>query len=45
MEALDIPLAVAAGTVLALTLVSGWIKSHLWASEALVCLLVGMVLG
>ncbi|MFB0613218.1 cation:proton antiporter domain-containing protein [Aurantiacibacter poecillastricola] len=45
MEALDIPLAVAAGTVLGLTLVSGWIKSHLWASEALICLLIGMALG
>ena len=45
MEMLDIPLAVAAGTVLVLTLVSGWIKSNLWASEALICLVVGMVLG
>lgn len=45
MEMLDIPLAVAAGTVLALTLVSGWIKSNLWASEALICLVVGLVLG
>ena len=45
MDAFDIPLALAAGTVLALTLVSGWIKSHLWASEALVCLAVGMMVG
>ncbi len=45
MDALDIPLALAAGTVLALTLVSGWLKSHLWASEALICLAVGVLVG
>ena len=45
MDALDIPLALAAGTVLALTLVSGWIKTHFWASEALICLVVGMLVG
>lgn len=45
MDALDVPLALAAASVLALTLVSGWIKSHLWASEALVCLAVGMLVG
>lgn len=35
----------ATGTVLLLTLVSGWIKANLWASEAMICLAVGMLAG
>ena len=45
MQGLNLAIAVAAGTVLALTLLSGWIKTHLWGSEALICLLVGVALG
>lgn len=45
MDDLNTPLALAAATVLALTLVSGWIKTRLWASEALICLGVGMLVG
>lgn len=41
----NLALALAAGSVLALTLMSGTIKKLLWFSEALACLLVGMIVG
>lgn len=41
----NLALALAAGSVLVLTLVSGAIKKRLWFSEALACLLVGMIVG
>lgn len=41
----NLALALASGSVLALTLVSGTIKKRLWFSEALACLLVGMIVG
>ena len=45
MHTVNLALAIAAGTVLALTLMSGWIKTHLWGSEAMICVLVGFALG
>nr|WP_281373868.1 cation:proton antiporter [Parvularcula dongshanensis] len=34
-----------AGTILALSLVSDWVKARFWVSEALVCLTVGVLVG
>ncbi|MBZ6379919.1 hypothetical protein B5C34_13900 [Pacificimonas flava] len=45
METVNLALAIAAGTVLVLTLTSGWIKTKLWGSEAMVCVAVGLMLG
>jgi NhaP-type Na+/H+ or K+/H+ antiporter len=45
MSALNVALALAAGTVLALGLVSGYIKNRLWLSEALVATLLGIAIG
>ena len=45
MATANLAIAVAAGTILLLTLASGWIKERLWVSEAAVCLLVGVAVG
>lgn len=45
METVNLALTIAAGTVLVLTLTSGWIKTHLWGSEAMICVVVGVALG
>lgn len=45
MSTFDLALAVAATSVLVLTLASGWIKRRFWGSEALFCLGVGLLVG
>lgn len=42
---MNIFLVLAASTILALTLTSGWIKAELWGSEAMICLFVGIAVG
>jgi len=45
MDGLNTALALAAGTVLLLGLVSGYVKNRLWISEPLIALLVGFLVG
>ncbi|MEW4448840.1 sodium:proton antiporter [Qipengyuania sp. JC766] len=42
---MNLLLAIMAGTLLVLTIVSGWIKERMWGSETLACLLVGLAIG
>lgn len=45
MSGVNLALAIASFAVLAMTLVSGWIKHRLWASEPLFCFFVGIAVG
>jgi NhaP-type Na+/H+ or K+/H+ antiporter len=45
MDGLNAALALAAGTVLVLGLISGYVKNRLWISEPLIALLVGFLVG
>jgi len=41
----NIAVVIAAGTVLAMGLIAGLVKNHLWISEPTACLLIGIVIG
>lgn len=45
MSAFNAALALGAGVILILGLVSGWIKSRLWIAETTICTLIGLALG
>lgn len=45
METIDLALLTGGGAVLILGISGGWIKTNLWLSEPLICLLLGIAIG